>query len=73
MLFFKVIIDNLLRNIMFLHRTSSPGYAQSNAKAERGVGIVKSVLNKAFDRNADLYLSLLAYRPWRVVNHPQRC
>ena len=46
---------------IFLHRTSSPGYAQSNGKAERGVGIVKSVLNKAFDSNADLYLSLLAY------------
>ena len=46
----------------FLHRTSSPGYAQSNGKEERGVGIVKSVLNKAFDSNADLYLSLLAYR-----------
>ena len=45
----------------FLHRTSSPGYAQSNGKVERGVGIVTSVLNKAFDSNADLYLSLLAY------------
>ena len=41
-------------NIYFLHRTSSPRYAQSNGKAERGVGIVKSVLNKVFDSNADL-------------------
>ena len=35
----------------FLHRTSSPGYAESNGKAECSVGIVKSVLNKAFDSN----------------------
>ena len=43
-----------------MHRTSSPGYVQSNG-TERGVGIVISVLNKAFDSSVGLYLSLLAY------------
>ena len=50
-----------------MHRTSSPGYAQSNGKVEHGVGIVKSVLNKAFDSKVDLYLSLLAYRTAPLV------
>ena len=46
----------------FEHRTSSPGYPQSNGKAEKSVGIVKGVLNKALDSNDDIYLALLAYR-----------
>ncbi len=46
----------------FQHVTSSPLYAQSNAKAEKGVHIVKQLLRKAKDSNSDLYLSLLSYR-----------
>jgi transposase InsO family protein len=44
------------------HRTSSPYYPQSNGKAERGVGIIKSLLNKSKESNEDPYLALLAYR-----------
>lgn len=50
------------RDYQFEHRTSSPRYPQSNGHAERGVGIVKSVLNKAKEGGGDLYLALLAYR-----------
>ncbi|XP_049342057.1 uncharacterized protein LOC125806165 [Astyanax mexicanus] len=44
------------------HVTSSPLYAQSNGKAEKGVHIVKQLLKKAKDCNADPYLALLSYR-----------
>uniref|UniRef100_A0A3B1JHU7 Integrase catalytic domain-containing protein n=1 Tax=Astyanax mexicanus TaxID=7994 RepID=A0A3B1JHU7_ASTMX len=46
----------------FQHVTSSPLYAQSNGKAEKGVHIVKQLLKKAKDCNADPYLALLSYR-----------
>ncbi|KAL7834624.1 hypothetical protein SRHO_G00288710 [Serrasalmus rhombeus] len=46
----------------FQHVTSSPLYAQSNGKAEKGVHIVKRLLKKAKDSNADPYLALLSYR-----------
>ena len=55
---FKMFADEF----NFEHRTSSPGYPQSNGKAEKSVGIVKGVLNKALDSNDELYLALLAYR-----------
>ena len=55
---FKMFADEF----NFEHRTSSPGYQQSNGKAEKSVGIVKGVLNKALDSNDDIYLALLAYR-----------
>ena len=55
---FKMFADEF----NFEHRTSSPGYPQSNGKAEKSVGIVKGVLNKALDSNDDIYLALLAYR-----------
>ena len=55
---FKMFADEF----NFEHRTSSPGYPQSNGKAEKRVGIVKGVLNKALDSNDDIYLALLAYR-----------
>ena len=55
---FKMFADEF----NFEHRTSSPGYPQSNGKAEQSVGIVKGVLNKALDSNDDIYLALLAYR-----------
>ena len=50
------------RQYGFEHRTSSPRYAQSNGKAEKGVGIVKRLLNKAKESGSDPYLALLAYR-----------
>ncbi|KAL7868194.1 hypothetical protein SRHO_G00095780 [Serrasalmus rhombeus] len=46
----------------FQHVTSSPLYVQSNGKAEKGVHIVKRLLKKAKDSNADPYLALLSYR-----------
>lgn len=38
--------------------TSSPLYAQSNGKAEKGVHIVKQLLKKAQDSSSDPYLAL---------------
>ena len=55
---FKMFADEF----NFEHRTNSPGYPQSNGKAEKSVRIVKGVLNKALDSNDDIYLALLAYR-----------
>uniref|UniRef100_A0A3Q2FT90 Integrase catalytic domain-containing protein n=1 Tax=Cyprinodon variegatus TaxID=28743 RepID=A0A3Q2FT90_CYPVA len=46
----------------FKHVTSSPHYAQSNGKAEKGVHILKQLLKKAADSNSDPYLALLSYR-----------
>lgn len=42
--------------------TSSPLFAQSNGKAEKGVHIVKQLLRKAQDSGSDPYLALLSYR-----------
>lgn len=46
----------------FQHVTSSPLYAQSNGKAEKGVHILKQLLKKATDSKSDPYLALLSYR-----------
>ena len=46
----------------FNHVTSSPLYAQSNGKAEKGVYILKQLLKKAADSSSDPYLALLSYR-----------
>ncbi|KAE8291509.1 Retrovirus-related Pol polyprotein from transposon 17.6 Protease [Larimichthys crocea] len=46
----------------FCHVTSSPLYAQSNGKAEKGVHIVKQLLKKAQESHSDPYLALLSYR-----------
>lgn len=42
--------------------TSTPLYAQSNGKAEKGVHIVKQLLKKAQESHSDPYLALLSYR-----------
>lgn len=46
----------------FHHVTSSPLYAQSNGKAEKGVHILKQLLKKAANSDSDPYLALLSYR-----------
>ncbi|KAA8577518.1 hypothetical protein FQN60_009173 [Etheostoma spectabile] len=46
----------------FCHVTSSPLYAQSNGKAEKGVHIVKQLLKKARESDSDPCLALLSYR-----------
>ncbi|KAL1268898.1 hypothetical protein QQF64_034261 [Cirrhinus molitorella] len=46
----------------FKHVTSSPEYAQSNGKAEKGVHILKQLLRNAADSKSDPYLALLNYR-----------
>uniref|UniRef100_A0A671MNC0 Integrase catalytic domain-containing protein n=1 Tax=Sinocyclocheilus anshuiensis TaxID=1608454 RepID=A0A671MNC0_9TELE len=46
----------------FKHVTSSPEYAQSNGKAEKGFHILKQLLKKAADSKSDPYLALLNYR-----------
>ena len=56
------VFKQFAREWGFQHETSSPRYPQANGKAERGVGIVKSLLNKAKESQSDPYLALLAYR-----------
>ena len=46
----------------FQHVTSSPTYPQSNGKAEKGVQIVKRLIEKAKDSGRDAPLALLMYR-----------
>ena len=46
----------------FDHTTSSPGYAQSNGKAESAVKIAKKLMIKAREAGTDPYLALLNYR-----------
>jgi hypothetical protein len=45
----------------FEHRTSSPGYPQSNGLAEKDVGIAKKLMQKAKDTNTNIYIALLEY------------
>ena len=54
--------QNFAEEYDFQHVTSSPLYAQSNGKAEKGVHIVKNLLKKAQESGSDPYLALLSYR-----------
>ena len=44
------------------HKTSSPGYSQSNGYAERAVQAAKNVLYTAKNSNEDTYLAQVAHR-----------
>lgn len=46
----------------FKHRTSSPGYAQSNGKAESAVKTAKALMRKAAMDERDPYLAILDHR-----------
>jgi hypothetical protein len=46
----------------FQHVTSSPKYPQANGQAEKAVGIVKCLLNRARRSGGDPYLVMPAYR-----------
>lgn len=46
----------------FDHKTSSPGYPQSNGKAENAVKTAKSIMKKAKASGTDPYLAMLDFR-----------
>ena len=56
--------DNFAAQYGFLHRTSSPRFAQSNGEAERAVRTAKEMLTKA----KDIHLALLSYRSTPLEN-----
>ncbi len=69
----KVISDNgpqlsssdfadFAKTYEFVHVTSSPGYPQSNGKAENAVKIVKRIMKKSLKSGEDPYLALLSWR-----------
>ena len=53
---------NFARMYEFNHVTSSPGFAQSNGKAESAVKVLKNLMIKAQADNRDPYLALLDWR-----------
>ena len=69
----KVISDNgpqfsssdfayFAKTYEFVHVTSSPGYPQSNGKAENAVKTVKRIMKKSLKSGEDLFLALLSWR-----------
>ena len=52
----------------FKHATSSPGYAQSNGKAENSVKTAKRLLRKCVRDGTDPFLALLSWRNTRSEN-----
>ena len=57
----KVLLT-LQKNYGFKHITSSPGYPESNGKAEKGVQIAKRLLKTPKDSGENIYMTLLQYR-----------
>ena len=53
---------NFAKEWYFLHKTSSPLYAQSNGMVERHIQTIKKILNKALHDNKDVHLTLLEYK-----------
>ena len=53
---------NFVKDWQFQHTTSSPGYPQSNGKAENAVKTVKSLMRKSLRAGTDPFLALLAFR-----------
>ena len=45
----------------FHHTTSSPGYSQSNGKADNVIKTVKRLLKRAYQLQSDLWLTLLTF------------
>lgn len=69
----KVISDNgpqfsssdfadFAKTYEFVHVTSSPGYPQSNGKAENAVKTVKRIMKKSLKSGEDPFLALLSWR-----------
>ena len=54
--------SDFARSYEFKHTTSSPGYPQSNGKAENSVKTVKRLIKKALHAGSDPYLALLDWR-----------
>jgi hypothetical protein len=50
------------RDYGFDHETSSPRHPQSNGKAERAVGVCKSMMEKSLIAKSDFYVALLDFR-----------
>ena len=68
--FSSEVFEKFAKAYDFEHLTSSPGYPQSNGKAESGVKTAKRLLKKAKDSGRDQYLAILDYRntPTQGVN-----
>ena len=52
---------NFVEEWQFQHTTSSPGYPQSNGKAENAVKTVRSLMRKSLRAGTDPFLALLAF------------
>lgn len=60
--FNSLAFKNFAKEYGFEHVTSSPGFPQSNGKAENAVKTAKSLIRKATESSSDPYLALLDWR-----------
>ncbi|KAK3706236.1 hypothetical protein QZH41_000393 [Actinostola sp. cb2023] len=60
--FDSLAFKNFAKEYGFEHVTSSPGFPQSNGKAENAVKTAKSLIRKATESSSDPYLALLDWR-----------
>ena len=58
------LFTGFTRSYGFSHKTSSPGFPQSNSEAERAVQTIKRILTK----NDHPYISLLTYQSTPLEN-----